>query len=175
MTLMSVGADLGDAVRRAQAGDAGAYGRVVEACWADLVRFARSVVGEAEAEDVVQESLVAGWQALGQLRSPERFRAWMLASVFRRGLRRQRWQRLRRALDELADRTAPDDPAAGLDVDALLSRLPPRQRAVMHLTAVEGMTDAEIAETLSMAAGSVRAHRRRARARLARLLGGAKP
>lgn len=38
----------------------------------------------------------------------------------------------------------------------------------MHLTVVEGMTDSEIAPLLGIVPSSVRAHRRRARERLAR-------
>jgi DNA-directed RNA polymerase specialized sigma24 family protein len=56
----------------------------------------------------------------------------------------------------------------------LLSRLAPRQRAVLHLTVVEGMTDAEIAPLLAITPASVRAHRRRARESAARLLQGGK-
>ena len=55
----------------------------------------------------------------------------------------------------------------------VLSRLALRaQRAVLHLTVVEGMSDREIADALGIAAASVRAHRRRARARVERLAKG---
>jgi len=46
---------------------------------------------------------------------------------------------------------------------------------VLHLTVVEGMSDTEVAERLSMAASSVRAHRRRARARLKAIVGEHQP
>ena len=48
----------------------------------------------------------------------------------------------------------------------LLAALAPRQRAVMHLTVIEGMSDGEIGRSLGITPGSVRAHRRRARQRL---------
>jgi RNA polymerase sigma-70 factor (ECF subfamily) len=162
--------DLADAVREVQAGNAAAYGVVVEACWDRLVRFARSIVGEADAEDVVQESLVAAWRALRFLKDRARFDRWITSIVFHRCLRKRRWWRLRVALDDVHELAVRSDPAPDLDVEALLGRLAPRQRAVMHLTVVEGMTDAEIAASLSMTAGTVRAHRRRARATLARLM-----
>jgi RNA polymerase sigma-70 factor (ECF subfamily) len=159
-------------VRAAQAGDAAAYGALVEACWDGLVRFARSVAGEAEAEDAVQEALVAAWHALPGLQDPTKFRSWVTQIVFRRCLRAQRWWRLRAALPRVAPAALAPDPGATVDLWRLLARLPPRQRAVLHLTVVEEMTDAEIAERLSMAASSVRAHRRRARARLRAIVGG---
>lgn len=166
---MTVGADLAGLAREAQAGDPHAFGRLVEACWADLVRFARSVAGETDAEDVVQESLVAAWRDLAGLRDPARVRAWLTAIVFRRAVRARRWWRLRAALDEVRARAAPADPSPDIDVALLLGRLAPRQRAVLHLTVVEGMSDGEIAEALRMTPGTVRAHRRRARERIAQV------
>ena len=62
-------------------------------------------------------------------------------------------------------------PEAEIDLTRLLATLPPRQRAVLHLTVVEEMSDSEIGEVLSITAGSVRAHRRRARHSLAALRG----
>jgi len=175
---MSVRADLDLAslVRAARAGDDRAYGEVVERCWNDLVRFARTMVGEANAEDVVQECLVRAWRELPQLRDDDRFRAWLTTAVFRRSLRWKRWSLWRRA--RLAEASLPDptlggagaiassqfpDPSPQLDVPRLLLRLTRRQRAVMHLTVVDGMSDAEIAQALRMKPGTVRAHRRRAR------------
>jgi RNA polymerase sigma-70 factor (ECF subfamily) len=179
---MSVRADLDLAslVRAARAGDDRAYGEVVECCWDGLVRFARSMVGEADAEDMVQECLVRAWRELPQLRDDDRFRAWLTTAVFRRSLRWKRWSLWRRA--RLAEASLPDptlggggggaaavvsaqfpDPSPQIDVPRLLSRLTRRQRAVMHLTVVDGLSDAEIAQALRMRPGTVRAHRRRAR------------
>ena len=62
-------------------------------------------------------------------------------------------------------------PTTRIAVWQVLSRLPPRQRAVLHLTAVEGMTDAEIGVVLGIAPASVRVHRRRARMKVEKLLG----
>jgi RNA polymerase sigma-70 factor (ECF subfamily) len=161
--------DLAQAVVDAQRGDAQAFGPLVEAHWAGLVRLARSIVGEAEAEDAVQEGLLAAWRKLAQLDDPARFRSWLTRIVFRRCLRRTLWNRLRRALDVLPERRIESDPEGELTAWALLARLAPRQRAVLHLTVVEGLSDSEIATELGIAAGSVRAHRRRARESLARI------
>ena len=162
---MGVRADFAGLVRAARAGDDQAYGVLVEACWDDLVRFARSIVGDLDAEDVVQESLVLAWRDLGGLHDADRFRAWVTTAVYRRALRWKRWSwwRRQRAIDQ-PRQPAATDPDAGLDVAKLLARLTKRQRAVMHLTVVDGMSDTEVARVLSMAPGTVRAHRRRAKA-----------
>ena len=168
----------GDDLAAARSGDQQAFGRLIEARWPRLVRLARSVVGDIDADDVAQDACVACWRKLAQLADPTRFDSWLMRIVFTRALRRARWQRLRKLLvwDPASagfrgGRAAGVPPAAESDlfVAEILTRLPPRQRAVLHLTIVEGMTDSEIAGTLGIHAGSVRAHRRRARKRIAAL------
>jgi RNA polymerase sigma-70 factor (ECF subfamily) len=158
-------------VRRASQGDQAAFGKLAEDHWARLVRLARSVVGEAEAEDAVQDGLIRAWHKLPQLVDPAAFGAWLSRLVVRICLKRARSSSARFvALEELPEpRAIPrPNPGAGIDVVRLLASLPPRQRAVMYLTVVEGMADSEIGPMLGIAPGSVRAHRRRARERIER-------
>ncbi len=167
--------DVSDAttlVVAARGGDREAFGVLVERAWDRLVRLARSVVGEAEAEDAVQDALLVAWRRLASLADPERFDAWVSRIVFRRCLRASRSQRGRVALDDLPEPAGRGDPTAVVGAWQVLRRLAPRQRAVLHLTAVEGLTDAEIAPLLAITPGSVRAHRRRARESVARMLQG---
>jgi RNA polymerase sigma-70 factor (ECF subfamily) len=162
-------------VEQARAGDAGAFSALVEGRWDGLVRLARSVVGEAEAEDAVQDGLIVAWRKLLAVREPAAFPAWLSRVVLRSCLRRARRRRLLRLLLSIAEVPEPaveSDPGGGVEVARLLARLAPRQRAVLHLTAVEGMSDGEIAGLLGITAGSVRAHRRRAREQLTRILDG---
>lgn len=169
---MGVDADERSLVLRAQDGDAAAFSRLVERHWTRLVYFARSVVGEAEAEDCVQDGLVAAWTKLAALRQPEAYRAWIMRTVSRLAIRRARSRARHVSIDEAA---AAHDPTSAIgpetvDVEAVLSLLAPRQRAVMHLTVIENMSDSEISAALGMAAASVRSHRRRAREMLLRVL-----
>src|SRR5687767_9005601 len=146
-----------EVVLRARAGDADAFGELVEELWAPLVGLARAVLaGDPEAEDVVQEALVVAWRRLPALRDAARFPAWVRRIAVRRCLRhlhRQRSQpiplelpagEIRRAQRPAAPNFAAASEAA-IDVSRLLVLLPPRQRAVLYLTAVEGRTDREIA------------------------------
>jgi len=152
-------------VLQAQGGDMDAYSTLVELNWVRLVRFARSVTGDADAEDVVQDSLVTAWKKLGALKSPEAFPSWVLRIVarvaFRHARRHSRLTPLA-AAENLID-PGSDRDREWVDVEHVLSLLPPRQRAVMHLTVIEGMSDSEIGASLGIAAASVRSHRRRAR------------
>jgi RNA polymerase sigma-70 factor (ECF subfamily) len=160
-------------VRRAQQGDATAFSTLVERHWSRLVPFARSVLGDADAEDAVQDALVVAWSKLGALVEPAAFRSWVLRILGRLCFRRARLGRRFRSLVGVPE---PSDPASdalrqSLDVERTLGMLAPRQRAVMHLTVVEGMSDSEIGGVMSIDAASVRSHRRRARERLRQVLG----
>jgi len=90
------------------------------------------------------------------LKHPEAFTAWLLRIVARRSFRRAagnpagaadggRWR------PGSGSRVGDRDRGCGADP----SRLAPRQRAVMHLTVIDGMTDSEIAAALGITAASV--------------------
>ena len=161
-------------VRLAQQGDPAAFSSLVERHWSRLVPFARSVLGDAEAEDAVQDALVLAWSKLDGLAEPAAFRAWVLRILGRLCFRRARFSRRFLSLVGVPEPADPKAESAGqrIDVERTLSRLAPRQRAVMHLTVVEGMSDSEIGQALGIDAASVRSHRRRARERLRQVLAG---
>jgi RNA polymerase sigma-70 factor (ECF subfamily) len=165
-------ADKRTLVIRAQGGDIEAFSDLVASHWVHLVRFARSVVGSGDAEDLVQNGLVKAWKKLSALRDPGAFSAWLLRIVSRQCFS---YTRRNRRLVPLIDIDDPSDPAGpgrieAIDVERVLAALPARQRAVMHLTVMEGMSDSEIGEALHITAASVRSHRRRAKENLNGLL-----
>ena len=158
-------------VVRARSGDQAAFGLLVEHHWSRLVRLARSVSGPADAEDAVQDALLLAWRKLYQLTEPTAFGSWLSRVVMRVCLKRARsraWSFV--PLETYREPQSTPNPGVALDVGRWLASLPPKQRAVMHLTVVEGMTDSEIAPLLGIAASSVRAHRHRARQHLKRHL-----
>lgn len=158
-------------IAQARRGDGAAFGQLAALHWDRLVRLARSVAGEAAAEDAVQEGMVAAWRKLHTLQHAEAFPAWLTRIVFRQSLRLNRGRHGTTALIEgSTDPATSGDPDAGIWAAQLLGTLPPRQRAVLHLTVVEGRTDSEIAAQLGINPSSVRAHRRRARKKLGRLI-----
>jgi RNA polymerase sigma-70 factor (ECF subfamily) len=160
-------------ILRARDGEVGAFSEWIEAHWLRLVGFARSTVGDADAEDVVQDSLVIAWAKIGSLRIPEAFYSWLLRIIFRTCLRRRRrFSRfLPLALLKESEHPEQPKPADCVDVEKILALLPARQRAVIHLTYLEGMSDSEIGIAMGIAAASVRSHRRRARETLQRVVG----
>jgi RNA polymerase sigma-70 factor (ECF subfamily) len=85
-------------VRRAQAGDADAFGELVERNRRAVFRAALAAVGSAaEADDVAQEAFVTAFQKLGGFRGEASFKTWLLAITWRKAIDRRksvtRWMR----------------------------------------------------------------------------------
>lgn len=158
-------------VRAARAGNATAFGHLIEAAWPSSVRFARVVLADLdEAEDVVQDAVITAWHRLGELRDPVAFDGWLRTIVYRQALARMRGFRRWVSNETLVqDRAAPPNQRSG-DVERALRALPPRQRAVVFLGEIDGRTDPEIARTLGIKPSTVRIHRMRARDKLRALL-----
>ena len=163
---MSVVSDEHHLVRRAIEGDRGAFSDLAATRWRRLLGLARSIVADLEAEDVVQDALLTAWRKLGSLRDAAAFDAWLTRIVANAAVGRARRRRFFAPIDGV-DVAAPGNRVEErIDVGRLLRRLAPRQRAVLHLTTVEGLTDREIGRVLGITPSSVRAHRLRARKRL---------
>ncbi len=77
-------------IRRAQDDDREAFALIVEDRWQSLVRLARSVLGDGEAEDAVQDGLVTAWSKLRSLRDLDSYASWLTRIVLRGCLKRAR-------------------------------------------------------------------------------------
>jgi len=159
-------------VRRAMEGDPEAFSDLATMHWRRLLALARSIVADLEAEDVVQDGLIKAWRKLRSLRDPEAFSAWLTRIVANTAVARARRRRATEPIDGISVAAADGPLEVRIDVGRLLARLAPKQRAVLHLTTIEGYSDSEIARILGITSSSVRVHRLRARRRLAGLTGG---
>lgn len=168
---MVPGVDLGEVADSAAAGDRRAADVLVEATFADVWRFARSLVGPQRAEDAVQSTYLRAWRALpGQvpLRDPRR---WLLAICWRTCadvLRSE--QRYTRRIERWRERGPLESSrGAGEAVleDSLLAALDPERRAAFVLTQLLGFSYSETAEICGVAVGTIRSRVARARTELA--------
>ena len=142
---------------------------------ASMTRTAWNVIGHyggAEAEDVVQESIIA---ALTTTALPHGdVGAWLRAIVARKALDtiRQISRRGERSLESTENRAEGDEGSgrdsvtAVLTVRRALARLSPADRAVLVLVDLEGLSMAEAAEALSSTTMAVKWRAVRARRRL---------
>ncbi len=168
---MSAMEDQSALVQRAMAGDREAFSDLAASHWRRLVALARSIVADLEAEGVVQDGLIKAWKKIGGLREPAAFQSWLTRIVANTAVARARRRKIFQPLNgvEFAARDRSADHR--IDVQRLLTKLAPRQRAVLHLTVIEGLSDSEAAEVLGISSSSVRVHRMRGRQHLERLVG----
>jgi len=137
-----------------------------------VFQVAYGVLGDAaEAEEVAQETFLKAYRRFASLREPAKFRAWVARIALRLALNRRRGRQRRLVRDTAWHETRPAAaPAADrlfLDrVRAEVERLPEKLRAVLLLSAVEGMDAAEVAAALDIPAGTVRSRLHVARKRL---------
>jgi RNA polymerase sigma-70 factor (ECF subfamily) len=146
-------------VRRAMAGDREAFSDLAAANWRRLLALVRSIVADLDAEDVVQDGMIKAWRKLGSLRDPRAFSAWLTRIVANTAIARARRRRIFDPIDGAAVAAAEEAMDVQIDVGRLLARLAPKQRAVLHLTTIEGFTDSEIGDALGISSSSVRVHR----------------
>jgi RNA polymerase sigma-70 factor (ECF subfamily) len=127
------------------------------------------------AEDAVQEAMARAWERGTRGEQIDRLPAWITTvalNLARSQMRR--WKAERRARDRMGlPGIVPDTPAASADAYAVreaLRVLPRRQREVTVLRYYGGLDVEEIAQTLGISAGNVKAVLFRARQALATAL-----
>lgn len=141
-----------------------------------LIRFAATIVGPADAEDVMTEGVVAAMRSRRWTRVDDRV-AYLYRCVLNAGrmhLRAsgRRHRREDRVWRESHHQTSAD-PAWGTvasEVRSVVSSLSTRQRAVVYLTYWEDLDEATTARLLGVSVGSVRQHLHRARHNIGRQL-----
>jgi RNA polymerase sigma-70 factor (ECF subfamily) len=136
-----------------------------------LLVLARALVGSAQAEDVVQETMLATyrkWRTISQMRSPVGYvrgiclhKAVTLAR--RRALERRVWGRLSARAQTVTIDELPEDSRRFWDH---VRSLPHRQAQSVALHYALDLPVAEIAEVLDCAEGTVKVHLHRARTSL---------
>lgn len=165
-------------LRRARAGDAKAFGALVDAHQGAVRAFVRRLTGHvADAEDVAQEAFVMAFHKLGRMREGVRLKAFVGGIAYRLWLQNRRaW--FRRRLRDGAYRALQDDdsdPRSTLFAHHLVRQamdaLPPQQRAALALCIGADYTHAEAAEALKLPLGTVKSHVARGLAKLRTTLG----
>ena len=133
------------------------------------------------AEEVAQDAFVAMHGRWGRLRDNDKALAYLRQAVVNRSrsVLRHRGvvERHLRSAAAAPDPTAPPSDTRALDADRrvavldALAQLPDRQREVLVLRHYLDLSEAEIADALGIARGSVKSHASRGAAALRELLG----
>jgi RNA polymerase sigma-70 factor (sigma-E family) len=128
----------------------------------------------AEAQDIAQEAFARAWQHWLKVARYDDPEAWVRAVAWR--LMANRWRGLRRWVAARARMGTPAEVTGGPSPDRVavveaLQQLPQPQRQVIALHYLLDMPVSEIAASLGVPAGTVKARLSRARTTLAGLLG----
>lgn len=127
-----------------------------------LLRYAVMLTGDPHlAEDVVQDAMVRAhghWDRIQRVDLPDAYVRRMVTNTYL-GWRRSGWFRRSVAMAQVPDAAvgdSADEWAARDELWSRLAQLPSRQRAALVLRYYEDLPDAEIAEVMGCAVGTVR-------------------
>lgn len=178
-------------VRRAAAGDRDARRTLFEEHRDAAYQVALRVTGRHDdALDVVQDAFIRAFERLGEFQAGSTFRTWLLRIVTNRGLDVLRARKVRVAVsldaggsEDSEERVEPasreGNRAAGAAVEQAelserlqraIESLPPEQRAVFALFALDELTYGEIAECVGVPIGTVMSRIYHARRKLHEVL-----
>jgi RNA polymerase sigma-70 factor (ECF subfamily) len=147
---------------------------VYDVSYRRLVGQLTGVTGDpTEAEDVVMEAFVKALKSAGEfgrLDNPEAWLRTVAVNAARSRWRRRRWLRESAPPTHLSATAYADLAPDRLDLLAALRQLPAAQREVIGLHHLADLPVAEVADTLGVPIGTVKARLSRGRAALAHLL-----
>lgn len=150
--------------QRAAAGDAAAFTLLVERFGGEMVRVAYGVCGDLGlAEDAAQSAWAIAWRRLSGVRDPAQVRSWLLTTAANEARQSIRTAVRRRRAEVGADPGSPpdrpDDRAVAL---SLLDGLDDRDRMLVVLRHLAGLSSVEIAAAMGMRPEAVRVRLHRA-------------
>ena len=160
----------------ALAGDGAAYRSLLSALSPHLrAYFARRLNQAADAEDLVQETLIAIHSRRATYDAAQPFTAWLHAIARYKLIDHYRRSKLRRTLPlEEADAVFAEETneaaEASRDVEKLLAALPEARRKLVHAVKIEGLSTAEAAERTGMSESAVKVSVHRGLKKLAALI-----
>jgi RNA polymerase sigma factor (sigma-70 family) len=172
--------DDAELVRRAQRGEVDAYEELVRRYQGIAQRTAHLIAGgSADAEDAAQTAFVKAYYALGRFQADRPFRPWLLRIVANEAKNRRRWLSRHATLElsegheaaaEPAETASPEAAALGWERRRVLlgavNGLRHEDREVIACRYFLELSEAETAEVLGVAQGTVKSRLSRALVRL---------
>lgn len=149
----------------------------IEACIPRLRRYARVLLGghHASADDLVQDTLERAWRKIHFWRWGSDLRPWLFGIMHNLHVdQARRGQIQTQSLEDTTVEVAVPPGQEGLlvmqNLQDALRHLPPEQRSVLLLVAVEQLSYQDVARTLGIPVGTVMSRLSRGRARLRELM-----
>ena len=182
-------------IQRCAAGEQSACAELVASHERMVFQLALHLLGDRdEALDLSQEVFLRVFRTISSFRGQSAVRTWIYRIAINQARNRQRWWRRRRRADQIqlehhvldhgelrqpGDGDSPDRALARKEMAsrlwAALDALPFDQRTVIVLREIDGLSYEEIADSLSVAVGTVKSRLTRARQTLRRALREVRP
>ncbi|MBI4409680.1 MAG: RNA polymerase sigma factor [Gemmatimonadetes bacterium] len=170
-----------EVLARARAGDPAALEVLVARHLSDVYDVAARVLGDRDlARDAAQDAFVNALGALDRFRGDASFRTWLLRIAVNAARSLARREARRREVSLLAVDGLPDggpDPAAQTSlraeagrVEAVLARLPEKQRLAVTLRVYQGLSFRDVGEAIGCSEGAARVNYHHGIKRLRELL-----
>ena len=125
------------------------------------VYFLRTLGDTAVAEDLAQDTFLRAWSAAVRFRGESSVRTWLFSIARRVLVDHFRKRRPTETLDD--DAVAPEAGFTSVDIEAVLSSLPPAHREAIVLSDVLGLSPTEAAEVVGVTPNALRVRLHRAR------------
>lgn len=152
-----------DQIQAAQQGDLIAMSHLIDAVMPWVGRLCGSIALDA-GPDAAQDTLIQVMRDLKSLRDPSSFHSWVRRIATREAVRHATRRRREPSTEHLDQRAGPNlDPGLRRDVANVLADLPTDQRVVLILRDLEGLSEAEAADELNVARGTIKSRLHRAR------------
>ena len=172
---------------QAQSGEKRAFNKLVQRHKDPLFRFVRRYVGnEDDAYDILQDTFISAWLALGRYRRDTPFLAWLRAIALNKCRDLGRRQTVRRRFRRMIGFYDPDsstDKASEIHIDEdafeakrlarldqAIAALPPFYKEPLLLTTVSGLSQQDAAKQLNTSTKAVEMRIRRAKKKLGEAL-----
>ena len=144
-------------IERLKKGERTAFNELYGIFWAPLVNYAELIVGDENADDVVQEVFVRIWVGRDKLRNDGSLRGYLLRAVYRTALNVQQLCTYydpdeNEIIRNLYARQIADE------LDAVVETLSPKCREVFRMSHFEGLSNREISERLNISVSTVENH-----------------
>lgn len=164
-------------LRRIAEGDGGAFRVLYDTFAPKVYQYAMLRTGcAADAEEILQETMLAVWNGRSQAASRDSIGAWIYGIARNKTVDLLRRNRVRQAapLDWAAAWTAVagEDPAGWIDAKKALAQLDGEERDLLLMVFLLGMTYEEVAEALGVPVGTVKSRMHNLRRRLKKDLEG---
>ena len=171
--------DFTASVRRAQAGDAGAFAELYSLVYKDLYRIALlNLNNQHDASDVVSDTVLEAYTSISKLRDKKAFKAWIIKILtVKIKNKRKEYKEINNFREDVDDLSDAEEAAVSKEIDfgsievmEGFKQHSEEERMVLSLSVVSGYKSEEIARMFGTNANTVRSKVARAKARLKQLL-----